>query len=83
MKKHTLLLAILLCTPPGVYALYEYNNTPASTANPPETMEEDPNIPITPNIYGPTTPLSKQTPPGTVVSPNSKMNDIPNYKTTP
>lgn len=46
-------------------AEFTYRNTPASTANPPQDFAQDPNVPITPNPYGPNTPLIKTSPPGT------------------
>lgn len=67
MKNRWLLLMIFAyCV--SAYS-YTYNSTPAGSANPPEIMEQDPNIPVTPNVYKAESPLSKETPPGTLPTP--------------
>ena len=75
MKIQFLCFVLLLTMLVPAHA-FTYSNTPASTVYPPDTIEQDPNVPITPNIYGPATPLSKAPPQGTIVTPdeNNKTN---------
>ncbi len=68
--KNRWLISILFVQSLSAYA-YTYNSTPTGAANPPEIIEQDPNIPSTPTVYGPQPPLSKQTPPGTLLTPGA------------
>ena len=45
----------------------------------PETMSQDPNVPVTPTVYGPAKPLSKAPPPGSVAMPGATNNNNTNY----
>lgn len=69
MKKLLLPLFLLFNASSTIAYAYAYSNSPSSSANPPESIEQDQAVPINPNIYGPAKPLSP--PQGIIITPNA------------
>lgn len=66
MKRWIVLSLMLGC---NVSMADPTTDSPTNSANPPQSMSQDDNVPTKPNIYGPQQPLSKQPPKGTIVVP--------------
>jgi len=71
MKKLPLSILLMFSSLSTLAHAYAYSNSPASTANPPESIEQDQAVPTNPNIYGPAKPLNP--PQGTIITPSAPI----------